>query len=353
VSRFSAYHLQPFNQNHTLEYATKLAKLNRLYLNEGLSYLLYELTGGNPYYIWCLLNSISLAANNQPISTQEELRTLYEYELNTRNGKIRNFWDVHFDLTADLLNGSGDSLRILYHLAIQEKEETNVQDIAAYLGRDFVDVERILNNLEQADLVERSLSRLYERITDPVLADYIIQRYRTALEQDSMAGYLAKFRQDFDRKMGSMSRAIGHAAELFTLGLLDRFNGQAVDAQSCLGQAGIINLPRFTAIQNRSGIIIEGEHIEIDIVAESLESTWLVEVRHRQQPQGVSSVEIFAQAWFLSLSGFTEAAKERLEELGFYYSDRTGFNLLADIVEYIHFPPHEPPQMDRTRQSFL
>ncbi|MFQ5617058.1 MAG: hypothetical protein ACE5GO_11450, partial [Anaerolineales bacterium] len=281
--RFSPYHLQPFSSQHTLEYATRLATYHHVPLHQGVAYTIHWLTGGNPYYIWSLFNSKGLVAAG--LSTLEALHTTYEYELATLNGELRNFWDVHFETMVAHLNAQGDALRILYHLATRPGEDFNLHDLADYLGRDPVEVESILTMLERADLVEARLRGLYRHITDPVLADYIIQRYRIVLEQQSFATYLKTLKADFYSKMGSLSRAVGHAAELFTIGLMTRFDGQEVDG-AFFGQPGNIILPRFEKVVNRSGVIIEGDHIEFDIVAEGEEETWLVEVRHRQRPLG-------------------------------------------------------------------
>lgn len=346
--RFGPYHLEPFDLEHSVECALKLARLDHVPLHEGVAYGIHTLTGGNPHYIWCLLNSESLTETG--LTSFEQLYRVYEYEMNDPDGKLRGFWDVHFSTMARRVNAQGDGLRLLYHLATHPASEFNIHDMAAYFQRDLSAIEEIMAMLEQADLVEWLVKGgICRRITDPVLADYIVRRYRTLLERESFASYLETFETDYRRKMGSLSNAVGHAAELFTIGLLTRFGGQEVDGRACFGVEGKVTLPRFDSVVNRSGSIVAGDHIEFDVVCEG-EETWLVEVRHRQRPLGPRAVEQFWRkveqwegerpvAWLLSFSGFTAPAVERLVELGLRHGDRNSFDRLADAVGYVHFPP--------------
>jgi len=91
----------------------------------------------------------------------------------------------YLDQVISYKNGDGVAMQIGKSLTIviwgtmatQEKNEVNIHEVATYIGRDPIE------NLVQADLVMRTLGRLYQGIKDPVLADYIIQRYQTTLEQ--------------------------------------------------------------------------------------------------------------------------------------------------------------------------
>ncbi|MBL7064990.1 MAG: ATP-binding protein [Anaerolineae bacterium] len=347
--RFGPYPLEPFDSEHSVEYAINLATLNHVPLHEGVAYAIHTLTGGNPHYVWCLLNSDALTGAG--LTSLDLLYKVYEYEMNDPKGKLRGFWDVHFSTMARRVNAQGDALRLLYHLATHPAEEFNIHGMAAYFQREVSEVEEIMAMLEQADLVEWWIKGLYRRITDPVLADYIVQRYSTVLEQKSFAAFIAGFEADFRRKMGSLSNAVGHAAELFTIGLLTRFDGQEVEGRRCFGvEEGSVTLPRFDSVVNRSGIIFEGDHVEFDVVAEGKKETWLVEVRHRQKPLSTEDVEQFLRKveqwaeekrpalWLLSFAGFTAPADEQLEGLGIRHSDLSGFNRLADAVGYVHFP---------------
>lgn len=340
--RFGPYHLGPFEEGATVEYAARLAELNGVGLGDGVAYGIHRLTGGNPHYIWCLVSSDKAAEVG--LETPEQLYTVYEYEMNDPNGKLRGFWDTHFLEYADKINGSGLALKVLYHLATMEEETVTLREIVERFGGEMQEALRVMQQLRQADLVEVFSSQLFYRITDPVLVEYIRREYRASLEELDV--YRTEFMEEYHRRLGSLNNVVGRAAELFVVGLLARFDGQEVDGV-VFGEEGPCRLPRFEKVRNRSGIIIEGERVELDVVAEG-EEMWLVEVKHWQRPVGAGVVERFAERvqewddgvvpWLLSLGGLTAGARERARELGIRHSDREDFNRLADAVGYVHFP---------------
>jgi len=69
--RFGPYYLDPFEPQHSLEYAYKLSRSERIKLAEESAADIHRLTGGNPYYIWCLFNS--LGHKDSDLSTRDKL----------------------------------------------------------------------------------------------------------------------------------------------------------------------------------------------------------------------------------------------------------------------------------------
>jgi hypothetical protein len=355
--RFGPYHLKPFDRQHTLEYAYKLARSRQITLSEKVAVEMYRLTGGNPYYIWCLFSSLGLADND--LSTLEKLEKLYTFETIDRDGKMRQFWDTHFAEFADKINDDKIGLQCLYQLAVAKKE-VRIEEIAAELEVEPEKVRRVLKNLEEADLVVRqtgSLFPIYDRITDPILAAYIEREYQMGLVGQNLQTFLQSQFQALHQRIGSAARLLGEAAELYTRHLLMSFTGQQVDAAAIFNlEAGNLRLPKFQKVEHRTGLVIAGEMIEFDLLAEG-EEIWLVEVKYRKAPATLNDVEKFIEKlsklegwsrpaelgegkrlWFFSRSGFDEQATARLRELNVLHCDILGFNALCRAVKIGEVP---------------
>jgi hypothetical protein len=109
-------------------------------------------------------------------------------------------------------------------------------------------------------------------------------------------------------------------------------------------------------VEHRTGLVVKGEMIEFDLLAEG-EETWLVEVRYRKTPVRATDVEKFLKKlskmkgwsrlaklpegkrlWFFSRSGFEEKAAARLRKLNILHSDMMGFNALCRAVNMGELP---------------
>ena len=344
--RFNPFYLKPFSIEHSVEYAFKLSKIDSIKIIDEVAIQIHQLTGGNPYYIWCIFNSYALEDNN--LSTLEKLEQVYTYELNELGGKLRGFWDTHFDTYIELINSSKIGLKALYHLAVS-KDDVNVHDLSKHLDQNVVKVRKTLNNLVQSDLIQRKSGGIYDRITDTVLADYVEREYKTDVLKKSLDEYLAEFSADLKRRQGNLARLLGENAELYTRHLLLNFKGQKIDSEKVFGVTGEkIRLPQFTRVEQRQGLIIEGDIIEFDLIAEGTEQ-WLVEVKYWKKPVSIKDVEKFIEKvqkyegwsvppskdrrlWFFSKYGFQEQAKKKLQTLGILHSDIHGFNLLCQAA---------------------
>jgi DNA-binding Lrp family transcriptional regulator len=350
--RFGPYYLDPFDQQHSLEYAYKLSIKKQVKLSEAAAAEIHRLTGGNPYYIWCFFNSIGL--KDKDLSTVEKVETLYTFETTDLRGKIRQFWNSHFNAFADKINGDKIGLQCLYQLAVAKKE-IRVDDIAASLNVQPEQVRRALKNLEEADLITRQTGAYYFNITDPILAAYVEREYQTDFIGQPLAAFVQSQLDALRKQMGSAARLLGEAAELYTRHLLISFAGQEVEANAVFNlEIGNFKLPHFKKVEHRTGLIIEGETIEFDLLAEG-EENWLVEVKYRKTPVSLSAVEKFVEKlsrtegwqlplregkrlWFFSRSGFDAPASARLRELNILHSDIGGFNALCRTVKIGEVP---------------
>jgi len=359
--RFGPYYLEPFAPQHGLEYAYKLSRVKQVKLSDEAAAEIHRLTGGNPYYIWCFFNSLGL--KEMDLSTRDKVQELYFFETTERKGKIRNFWDLHFNAFADKINGDHIGLQVLYELAVAKKE-IRAGEIAETLASEPERVRRVLKNLESADLIERQSGAIYHHITDPILAAYIAREYQTEIGGKSLQFFVKSHRQSLRRQIGTAARILGEAAELKTRLVLSSFAGQEVDAATVFNlEAGLMRLPKFNKVEHRTGLVIKGEIIEFDLLAEG-EETWLVEVKYRKTPVRVNDVEKFLKKlsktkgwsriaklpegrspgssgkrlWFFSRRGFDAQAAARLRELKILHSDIMGFNALCRTLNIGELP---------------
>jgi len=351
--RFRLRHLEPFEENHTIEYASKLAYLNKLIVSDEVLSTLHRLTGGNPFYIWCLLNSQYLTDNQ--IATPEKLLTLYEYEISQNNGELRDFWDSHFSEYADKLNSEETISKTMYFLSLHPGEDIGTHEVAEAIGEETYKTKKILQNLYDADLVERNSLWRYVGITDPVLSDYIKRVYKEQIEKQSSTDYKKFLKEEYWKKLGSLNQRIGEMAELYIMMLLEKFNHQQVDAKRAFGlEEEEVTLPVFQGkIEKRTGSIKEGIPIEFDLIAKSEEETWIVEVKYWKKPVGEDEIDKFLLklaeinqetskttiVWFFSRNGFEKRALDKLKAQKMRHSDAEGFDYLADMVGCVRLPP--------------
>jgi len=353
--RFGPFYLDPFDQPHSMEYAYKLSRQTKIKLSEEAAAEIHRLTGGNPYYIWCFFNSFGL--KDKDLSTLEQVEALYTFECTNLKGKIRGFWDSHFKAVADKINDDKIGLLALYQLAVAKKE-LRIDEVATEIGIEPEKARRVLKNLEEADLIERqtgSLFPVYDRIKDPILAAYIAREYQTGLVGVGLETFLQTQLQELRQRRGNVARMLGEAAELFTRHVLLSFDGQEVDAVEVFNlDSGNLKLPKFKKVEHRIGLVIEGETIEFDLLAEGDES-WLVEVKYRKAPVQINDIEKFIEKlskfegwqtplsagkrlWFFSRSGFNAEAAARLRELNILHSDLAGFRALCRAVKIGEVP---------------
>ncbi len=351
--RFKLDYLEPFEKNHTVEYVSKLAQLNHLIISDEVTSTIQTLTGGNPFYIKCLLDSDRLLEDNN-LSTPERLLKVYEYEISQKNGSLRDFWDTHFSVYGDKLNSEDTVARAMYFLSLHPGEDIGTHEIAAAIGENKAKTKKILQNLYDADLVERNSLWRYVGITDPVLADYIKRVYKEQIEGQSSEDYQKFLKEEYWKKLGSLNRRIGELAEIYLMMLMEKFNDQRVDAKRVFGRdEGEVKLPLFKGnIEKRAGQIKDGSPIEFDLIAKGEDENWFVEVKYWKTPVGKTEVDKFVNklkeidledsktlvAWFFSRSGFQKEAKDMLQASNIRHSDTDGFNEIASVVGCVKLP---------------
>jgi hypothetical protein len=324
-----------------------------LIISDEVTGTIHTLTGGNPFYTKCLLDSDRLLEDNN-ISTPDRFLEVYEYEISQKKGCLRDFWDTHFAVYSDKLNGEDTVAKAMYFLSTHPGEDIGTHEIAAVIGENNAKTKKILQNLYDADLVERNSLWRYIGITDPVLADYIKRVYKEQIEGQSSEEYKTFLKEEYWKKLGSLNQRIGELAEIYLMMLMEKFNNQLVDAKSVFGiDEGEVKLPFFKgSIEKRCGKIVDGSPIEFDLIARGSDENWFVEVKYWKTPVGKMEIEKFLNkleeidlddsknlvAWFFSRNGFQKNALEMLQASKIRHSDSNGFNEIAAVIGCVRLP---------------
>ncbi|MEM7538384.1 MAG: hypothetical protein AAF639_39815, partial [Chloroflexota bacterium] len=82
---------------------------------------------------------------------------------------------------------------------------------------------------------------------------------------------------------------------------------------------------------------------------------WLVQVKYQNKKTNKTDVEAFLKQidavqqakgypetnhWYVSKGGYTEPARDLLQELNIYFSDMAQFNALSEIFGFLGFPTY-------------
>lgn len=352
--RFQTWHLHPLSEEYAIDMALRLGRQLGLPVTEEIAVALFELTQGYPYSIECILNSLSPAIQRLPDVTA--LPDVVFFEVTNPLGALYEHYENEYGKYVRQLNGDGTTRKILYWITNYPGEHLHPERIAERLQLDLVQVQESLERLYRLDIIARASISTFWGPTDPLLLDFL--RYEHYVDIDSLLPQdaAAKLRRELNAKQREMNRQAGHFSEIIVAGVMNNFNNQQVAGETYFRVAGSVTLPRMAQIVRREGVIKRGDIHEIDVVGEynlynqqagnAALGAWLVSVRYRQERMGEQEVAAFIEhaasyqaekrygavtRWYFSKAGFTEAARQRLQQEGIYASDLAQFNALADL----------------------
>lgn len=152
---------------------------------------------------------------------------------------------------------------------------------------------------------------------------------------------------------------MGEVAEMYVKTVMDAFDARTVVGQPYFNTTTPVQLPKFTRIERRGGVIKAGVPLEIDLAGEwdrpdaEGKNGWLVQVRYMQRPVSVEEVTAFltqteqvtaergyqhVTRWYVGKGGYTAAAAQLLQSAGILYSDRSQFNALSTLFDFHGLP---------------
>jgi len=357
--RFGYWFLKPLEQGFAHDLVYRFSDRLGIEATDELAELVYEFTGGNPYSIYCLMNSQS--PERQKLPDADAMQKVLTYELSNTNGRIFQHYQQEFTKYSDELNHGTTTRRVMLWVTKFPDKLMDAEMASEALGIELGGAREALEKLRWADVVEKQGMITYKGPTDPMMRRYIEYQHAVEITRVGPERAIKDWEQEYQRILGKLNSTKGELGEMYASFVMSKFAGQMVDGAACLNRSDIAVLPSFDTIERRGGVVASGIPAEIDIIGEWHESTeekhesgaWLVEVKYTQQRIGIKWVQTFIQrcetfqekasydsvtCWYFSKSGFTKEAVAALDKAGVLYSDWEQFRLLARTCGCLGLP---------------
>ncbi|MEM7531621.1 MAG: restriction endonuclease [Chloroflexota bacterium] len=361
IGRVGAKYIKRLPRKGAAQLAIKFAERKHIPLSLDYAYTISRLVDGHPYYIWSLFNS-----ENPDIdfSNKKGIKAALAFEIENRVGYINKFWKQHFLQNLETLNRPY-TREILLYLSKYPDTEIYVDQLISDLGLplSIAEANEFMYELLRCDLVRERGHGLYGGLSDPVLEWMLRIEYGWEIEQMRRDEAIAQMNQAMTQQIieaqqelinslrGDLRYWTGRFAEMFIDKLMKRhFAGQHVDG-AYFHQDGDIQLPLFesifTTMTQPPGAT---QPYQIDLYGVPRSSTlspWVVEVKNWQTVVSQPNIQHFWDAvqnlakdrghtqmvcWFYSRSGFSEPARDFMDEKGILYTDETKLiQMLEDL----------------------
>ncbi|MEM7129330.1 MAG: hypothetical protein AAF702_23565 [Chloroflexota bacterium] len=360
--RFHYSYLRPLKQEYAYDLIFRLAKWQKLFISEELAKAIWQLTAGYPYSIYCLLTSYSLIQNRFP--SFDALDDLVYYELTNPDGKLWQHYREEYEKYSHELNEGQTTRKVMLWATKYPDQRIDTDQVAREIGIDEPEVRATLEKLRWIDVVEKPGLLSYQGPSEPMMRRFIEYQHAVEIEQLGPEQVVQGWEEEIKRIRGHLSDAKGEIGELYVRMVMRGFDGRSIDGPSYFGQPLSVHLPKFDRIERRGGLVIAGDAVEIDVIAEWFlpgssaginrqEGVWLVEAKYTQARIGKKAIHhFFAQVdkvrqsksysevvlWFFSKAGFTQEAEEALKDAGILYSDWATFSELANLFGFYGLP---------------
>jgi hypothetical protein len=357
--RFGSIHIEPLSLEEGTELALRLSCYHQIPTRLEAAEFLSRLAGGHPYYITAVFVS---RRPDKDLTTPAGIEAAYEFEI-TR-GRIREFWESHFDENVKRLSGDRQVKRILFYilrwesrLSPEEKEKRVTlrdQQIAEALGLEREATREVLERLCRADVVASDWGA-YRGLRDETLARSLRLRFEDEIEavtkQEVEAAVVAELkdrvkeleaelageRGERERKLRNLVGVAGQAMIHYVM--LYGFADQTVPGHFFHTGEPVL-LPRMQRVFPTQVQAPGSRGHQIDNYGQPREAgpaPWITEQKNWDEPVSVGEVETFLEAsaelqeregltgavrWMYARSGFTGPAAARLTEEGVLFSDR-------------------------------
>jgi len=329
--QFQKMMLRPFRKEDTFKLAIKLLP-HIQHDTETLQHI-HQFSLGNPFYISQICQRLLQMETLHKIAiTPEAVKQAFLIETLSSQGKIFDYCRYIYDTSLQRAKGYGALKSILQLLA--EDEGLNLAEIARRMKVTPPTASEYLRWLMEVDLIlERKKSYYFE---DAVFKYWLLHSTR-GIEVDSMPheddawGLVKKLDESFQQ----ISSQLGLAIEGKIFQIMQSFDGQEIEKNlflECPYKDKLI-LPNFKNIQPYRS---PDNLIEIDLLAEDGEK-WAVEIKWKNKATSLQELKKFLmnakdlaeKLWFISKSGFTNAAIEFAKVNHILLSDQTSIEAIA------------------------
>lgn len=362
--RFKYRYVDSLSRSHTHDLVFRLGRFTDVEVNEELAEAIWQLTEGNAYAIQSLMNSTCPARDKLPsLSTLQEVLI---FELTNHQGELWQHYREEFEKYSHQLNEGLVTRRVMLWATKYPDERIDADEVAQELGLEVKEVRASLEKLRWVDIVEKIGLISYKGPNDPIMRRFIEYQHYTEIEKLAPAEVLKDWKKEYLTLRGHANNERGKFAEVHLGAVMRGFDEREVDGAVYFNQAGPVKLPRFSKIEKRTGIVVDGVAIEIDLLGEYElpvdeqedeevkpdVGAWLVQVEYAKKRIREKTVRDFltqvaamksqgyaiTTSWFFAKGGFVKNAKKLLDEAGVLYSDRGQFNKLANLFDYFGLP---------------
>jgi AAA+ ATPase superfamily predicted ATPase/DNA-binding Lrp family transcriptional regulator len=327
--QFRPLRLLPFGKRTTTELARKLADLD-----DGACALLYDLTGGHPFYITVITERAEAMARRlqRTLINTMLIRQAFFLEVLSPQGVLYNYCRYLYEISLERAKGSAALKTILQLLAVEG--EMHLSEIARRVRRSASATRENLKRLMEVDVITQAGRDFV--YTDPVLRCWVA-RTSAGIELEPFP-----HRRDLEQRLAELeelfqqaSNELGVAKEAEVRELLRLFNGQTVEGR-LFGREDPLTLPSFRQVSSYESA---DRQIELDALAEG-DETWAAEIKWQRSQIGPFEINkladraqaLGARAWYIGKAGFLDEGVQAARERGVLLSSAGELEELSRLL---------------------
>jgi len=359
--QFRPLRLLPFGKRTTAELARKLvlpvlsvaegSPVEGLAdLDDGACALLYDLTGGHPFYITVITERAEAMARRlqRTLINATLIRQAFFLEVLSPQGVLYNYCRYLYEISLERAKGYAALKTILQVLAVEG--EMHLSEIARRVRRSASATRENLKRLMEVDVITQAGRDFV--YTDPVLRCWVA-RTSAGIELEPFP-----HRRDLEQRLAELeelfqqaSNELGVAKEAEVRELLRLFNGQTVEGR-LFGQEDPLTLPRFRQVSSYESA---DRQIELDALAEG-DETWAVEIKWQRSQIGPFEINkladraqaLGARAWYIGKAGFLDEGVQAARERGVLLSSAGELEELSRLLATVERWKEFDLRKDRT-----
>ncbi|MBW2309868.1 MAG: ATP-binding protein [Deltaproteobacteria bacterium] len=334
-AQFQIERIGSFTKEDSVELATKIFHWEEVGFTDKVLDNVFQLTMGHPFYVTVISERAAALSRRlgKKIDRSTVQRAFIEEVLNP-DGRIYLISDYIYRTSLAKVKGGLTLVTTLQALA--HEDGLTMSEIARRIRKKTGEVNIYLKSLLESDLIIKGEDRYFFR--DPVLKYWLAQ---VALGKDTELTLrpvvLNDLIQELEERFHRASSQLGIAVESQIREMMSKFKGQRV-AGGLLGTNRTIVLPVFKEIKEYSS---RNGNVQVDALAKNKE-TWAVEIKWSNRRSNKADMARFYQStssladrhWFISRSGFADAAVAFAREHDVYISSLPDLQKLAKIVKY-------------------
>lgn len=218
-ARFKFKFLKNMPEDEAIEMISRYSQFFDVPVSEEITYLLFELTEGSPFYINSIIRS---NCEEKDLMGIEGLLKVMEFETLSYEGEIKSTWMEYITTAFYRINDRNAKNIVLYLCKNREREVTR-KEILEDLNLDMtdMDLEKRLKALVMADIVERGSTNFdYRGIGDNIFDKVFRGEYQKEIESFDVKEITSEYKsmylemqKRYQRLLGQYNYQKGYFAE--------------------------------------------------------------------------------------------------------------------------------------------